>query len=107
MYLDAPAMMPQYSLIMRTEATGMSRLFVVCLGAAATFMLLNWIWRYLTQEVQTKGEGSALFSVYLDLKIGHIHGTIAALLAAAKRLHQTPQLLQLLAVGCAPCEQYD
>ena len=40
--------------------------------------------------MHTKGEGSALVMVYLDLNIDHSPGTISAMLEAAKLLHQTP-----------------
>ena len=46
--------------------------------------------RYLEQEVRTKGEGSALVMLYLDLNIDHSPAALATLLEATKLLHQTP-----------------
>ena len=46
--------------------------------------------RYLEQEVRTKGAGSALVMLYMDLNIDHSPGTLTTLLVAAKFLHQTP-----------------
>ena len=46
--------------------------------------------RYLEQEVRTKGEGSALVMLYLDLNIDHSPAALATLLEATKLLHHTP-----------------
>ena len=46
--------------------------------------------RYLEQEVRTKGEGSALVMLYLDLNIDHSPAALATLLEATNLLHHTP-----------------
>jgi len=50
-YLEAVAIMPQLFLLQKTEVTDvMTWHYVFCMGMYRAFYLLNWVWRYMTQE---------------------------------------------------------
>lgn len=50
-YLESVAIMPQLFLLQKTEHTDvLTWHYVFCMGMYRAFYLLNWVWRYMTQE---------------------------------------------------------
>ena len=50
-YLEAVAIMPQLFLIQKADITDvLSWHYVFCMGMYRAFYMLNWMWRYATQE---------------------------------------------------------
>ncbi|PRP84252.1 ERD2-like protein [Planoprotostelium fungivorum] len=54
-YLEAVAILPQLFLLQRTgEVSNINSHYIFCLGAYRTLYLLNWIWRYFSEDGRTQ-----------------------------------------------------
>merc|ERR1711998_123048 len=50
-YLEAVAILPQLFLLQRTgECEALSSHYIACLGAYRAIYILNWVWRFFTEE---------------------------------------------------------
>ena len=67
-YLEAVAILPQLTVIMRTQnIDNLTSNYIALLGAYRAFYILNWIYRYFTEENYVHVLGAPLLSWWSKL----------------------------------------